>query len=143
MNPTTDPSKRSFIEVSPDSHFPIQNLPYGVFRPKSGGDPRCCSAIGDFIVDLAALQSNGLLSKVGEANVFAQGSLNAFAELGKKAWTQIRSELSHLLDAQTATLRDNEESTQPNPEFRRTTPRCCCRCRLAITRISIRPKSTL
>ena len=21
----------SFIEVSPDSHFPVQNLPYGIF----------------------------------------------------------------------------------------------------------------
>ena len=109
MNSTTDPSKRSFVEVSPESHFPIQNLPYGVFRPKSGGDARCCSAIGGFVVDLAALQTNGLLSKFGESNVFAQGSLNAFAELGKKAWSQVRSELSDLLDAENATLRDNED----------------------------------
>ena len=32
MNPTNDPALRSFVPVPPVSHFPIQNLPYGVFR---------------------------------------------------------------------------------------------------------------
>ena len=31
MNPTTDPALRSWVPVPADSHFPIQNLPYGVF----------------------------------------------------------------------------------------------------------------
>ena len=35
-----DPKLRSFIDVAPDSHFPIQNLPYGVFSAKDGLAPR-------------------------------------------------------------------------------------------------------
>ncbi len=31
MDPTVDPSAKSFVPVAPDSHFPLQNLPYGVF----------------------------------------------------------------------------------------------------------------
>jgi len=46
---------RSFIEVSADSHFPIQNLPFGVFQPKQG-KPRVGVAIGDLIVDLSVLE---------------------------------------------------------------------------------------
>src|SRR5256885_1641513 len=37
MNPTTDPALRSWLSVPPESHFPIQNLPYGVFRRRSVG----------------------------------------------------------------------------------------------------------
>ncbi|RMI01350.1 MAG: fumarylacetoacetase, partial [Calditrichaeota bacterium] len=45
----TDPSLRSFIEIDPESHFPIQNLPYGAFRPISGGEVRIGVAIGDYV----------------------------------------------------------------------------------------------
>ena len=49
---------KSFIDVSPDSHFPIQNLPFGMFQPR-GGKPRAGVAIGDLIVDLSALEELG------------------------------------------------------------------------------------
>ena len=42
----------SFIEVAPESHFPIQNLPFGVFRPRNGV-PRVGVAIGDYVLDLS------------------------------------------------------------------------------------------
>ena len=48
----------SFIEVAPDSHFPIQNLPYGIFLPE-GEAPRVGVAIGDLILDLALLEEHG------------------------------------------------------------------------------------
>ena len=47
-----DPKLRSFIDVAPDSHFPIQNLPYGVFSAKDGLAPRIGVAIGDYVLDL-------------------------------------------------------------------------------------------
>ena len=53
---------RSFVEVSPESHFPIQNLPYGVFRPEPGSVPRPGVAIGDFVLDLSQISSAGLFS---------------------------------------------------------------------------------
>ena len=49
---------KSFIEVAPDSHFPIQNLPFGVFKPAQGA-ARVGVAIGDFVLDLAVLEERG------------------------------------------------------------------------------------
>lgn len=111
-NPTNDPSRRSFVEVAADSHFPIQNLPYGVCRPRAGGSARCCTAIGDRIVDLAALESLGLLPDISEQPVFAASSLNAFAALGRTAWSAVRRAVSDLLDADNSVLRDNAELQQ-------------------------------
>ena len=37
----------SFIEVHPESDVPIQNIPFGVFRPSPGSDARVGTAIGD------------------------------------------------------------------------------------------------
>ena len=49
---------QSFIEVAPESHFSIQNLPYGIFRPND--EPaRAGVAIGDFVLDLAQLGECG------------------------------------------------------------------------------------
>ena len=75
---------RSFVPVSPDSHFPIQNLPYGVFRPRSGKEDAVGTAIGDMIVDLGLLEERGLLQVPGSLQpVFRQASLNAFMALGR------------------------------------------------------------
>lgn len=53
---------KSFVEVKLDSHFSIHNLPYGIF--KHGGvdttTPRPGVAIGDYVLDLSAIQSAGL-----------------------------------------------------------------------------------
>ena len=60
MTDTTDPHLRSFIAVAPESHFPIQNLPFGIFRPRVGGNPRVGVAIGGEILDLSVLERGGL-----------------------------------------------------------------------------------
>lgn len=51
---------RSFFDVPADSHFPIQNLPYGIFS-HSGDRPRAGVAIGEMVLDLAALEEAGYL----------------------------------------------------------------------------------
>lgn len=51
---------QSFIEVKRDSHFPIQNLPYGVFKPKPDAPPRPGVAIGDYVLDLSGIAAAGL-----------------------------------------------------------------------------------
>jgi hypothetical protein len=61
----------AFLDVPPDSDFSIDNLPYGAYkRARSGGSdggdgaaaPRLCVALGDHVVDLAALQAAGLFA---------------------------------------------------------------------------------
>ncbi|MBN9012326.1 MAG: fumarylacetoacetase, partial [Rhizobiales bacterium] len=106
MSHPNDPKLKSFIDVAADSDFPIQNLPYGVFSTPSSAQKRVGVAIGDFVLDLAALDSEGLL-KTGAEGVFAQGGLNAFMALGPKVWSATRARISELLRHDTATLRDN------------------------------------
>jgi fumarylacetoacetase len=109
MNPTNDPALRSFVPVPADSHFPIQNLPYGVFRRRGGGEPSVGVAIGDSVLDLAPLEAHGLLTGPTLRNhrVFAAGKLNPFLALGRTAWAEARAGVSRLLRADEPTLRDN------------------------------------
>src|SRR5436305_5882460 len=94
---------QSFINVPPDSDFPIQNLPFGVFKPREGRE-RVGVAIGDLILDLEVLEGCGFFSDVvgaavasgrignlppetaGDTRLFASASLNVFMELGRLAW---------------------------------------------------------
>jgi fumarylacetoacetase len=110
MPSPADASLRSFVAVAEDSDFPIQNLPFGVFRPRTGGEPRVGVAIGDQILDLALLEHRGLLDlpALAGARVFERSSLNAFMALGRRAWRQVRSHVRQLLDAEEPTIRDDQ-----------------------------------
>lgn len=108
MASTTDASLRSFVPVAHDSHFPIQNLPYGAFRSNrpGSGEPHLGVAIGDQILDLTQLEARGLLGNPGET-LFQGGSLNRFLASGRAVWSDIRSRVSDLLRQDRATLRDD------------------------------------
>lgn len=93
----------AFIPVSADSPFPLLNLPYGIFRPQAGGAPRVGTALGEWVVDLAALAAAGLLP----GPYFNQPTLNAFMAAGRPVWQEVRAALQHLLAETTPTLRDN------------------------------------
>src|SRR5690606_22423722 len=100
---------RSFIPVDPNSHFPIQNLPYGVFRRNDHHSPRVGVAIGEYVLDLAVLEEAGLFnsSVVAGKKLFNCSSLNAFIDLGYQAWHEVRTILQKLLSADDPTLKEN------------------------------------
>src|SRR5438132_3707550 len=124
---------QSFINVPPNSDFPIQNLPFGVFKPREG-NARVGVAIGELILDLSVLEARGFFFDVLAAPVpsrsrnnlppetaaattktapattlFAGDSLNAFMALGRPAWKKTRDILQRLLSADNGALRDNIE----------------------------------
>jgi fumarylacetoacetase len=103
---TTAPDLKSWVESAnaPDCEFPIQNLPYGVFSTADSA-PRVGVAIGDSILDLALLASEGLLTCGAE--VFARPRLNDFIALGPAAWHAMRGQLSALLSTGNRSLQDN------------------------------------
>jgi fumarylacetoacetase len=111
MNPTTDPGLRSWVAVPPESHFPIQNLPYGSFRRRPAGGRSVGVAIGDRILDLTALEARDLLDlpALGGRRVFQAGRLNEFLSLGRPAWAAVRARVSALLRDDESTLRDDAE----------------------------------
>jgi fumarylacetoacetase len=110
MHPTNAPQLRSFIEVKPESPFPIQNLPYGVCHSRKNGKTFICTAIGEYVVNLMELEVAGLFrqSRLGDEKVFHERKLNKFMSLGHDTWLSVRLILSDLLNADEPTLRDNE-----------------------------------
>ena len=106
---TIDLNLRSFVDVPADSHFPIHNLPYGVFRTSAGRTPRIGVAIGDAVLDLSVLVDRGLLNgrRLGGGDALREPTLNAFMALGPTAWREARGRLTQLLRADEPTLRDD------------------------------------
>jgi fumarylacetoacetase len=99
---------KSFIEVAPDSHFPIQNLPFGIFKPAQNR-ARVGVAIGELVLDLSVLEELGhfRIPEFQDRRVFSESALNAFLALGRPAWRKAREVIQHLLAADTAALRDD------------------------------------
>ena len=98
-NETHDANLRSWVESAnePGCDFPLQNLPFGVFRRKgSNEDFRGGVAIGREILDLKAAAHAGVFSGV-EARAAVQcshGTLNGFFSMGPQAWSALRRALS-------------------------------------------------
>jgi fumarylacetoacetase len=86
----------------PGSDFPIQNLPYGVFR--SGNGNRIGVAIGDRILDFYACATQGLLDGLDDSVVAACSAplLNPLMALGSASWSALRRHLTALLSAEEA-----------------------------------------
>jgi fumarylacetoacetase len=102
LNETHDPALRSWVASAnqPGGDFPIQNLPFAVFRRKGAGEAwRCGVAIGDQILDLAAVARAGVLQGLAAeaAQAGAQDKLNALMALGQQAWSALRQALSAAL----------------------------------------------
>ena len=99
--------KRSWIETAnrPDTDFPLNNLPYGVFSV-GDGDLRCGVAIGDRIVDATGLEAADILRANPVVDVLDVAYWNGFMEMGQKVWSAYRAALTAML-AQGA-----DESTQ-------------------------------
>lgn len=80
---------------SADTPFPLNNLPYGVFST-NGEEPRCGVAIGDMILDMAALETAELI-KLDAEGVFDLPFWNDVMELGPDVWAKLRARLQDML----------------------------------------------
>ena len=113
MDKTTDPALRSWVPVPLGSHFPIQNLPYGVFRRPDYPGRHIGVAIGDMILDLRVSEAMALLPSLPAQvqTALRSETLNDFMALGRSAWTATRTLVSHLLSSDEASLRDDASLT--------------------------------
>lgn len=107
MIQANDPKLKSWVEVPKGSDFPIQNLPFGIFKTRyltavAG------VAIGNHVIDLVYLHENGFLDGLGlPSGVFNQPYLNDFIALGKKKAREVRGRISELLRSDNDELKSN------------------------------------
>ncbi|WP_417597833.1 fumarylacetoacetase [Pararhodobacter oceanensis] len=94
---------RSWVDTAndPDCPFPLNNLPYGVFST-AGSAPRCGVAIGDFVLDVTALEKSGLLPLTG-APLLDRGAWNPVMSAGTAVWAHLRKLLFGHLAADSGT----------------------------------------
>ncbi len=106
MDHTHDPGRRSWIQSAnhPGCDFPIQNLPFGVFRRHRLLEARVGVAIGDDILDVTGCAEAGLIGDDAEEAAHAclpqpssGAALNGLMALGRSHWTALRRSLSDLL----------------------------------------------
>lgn len=98
LNETHDPALRSWVDSAnaEGADFPIQNLPFGVFRRFGTRErARIGVAIGDAILDVAACRRAAFLSAAAEPCDSA--SLNRLMAAGPEVWSALRGELSQIL----------------------------------------------
>nr|WP_299205696.1 fumarylacetoacetase [uncultured Brumimicrobium sp.] len=107
MIKANDPSLKSWIEVDANSDFPIQNLPFGIFKTKQGA-ARVGSRIGDKVIDLNALYVLGYFKNLPFAQAdFQTDALNPLMKKGKSATTELRNRLSKLFNKENTDLSNN------------------------------------
>ena len=102
LNETHDPALQSWVESAniAENGFPIQNLPFAVFRAAGSNDAfRPGVGIGDQILDLAALADAAVFTdKAAEAlNACKSSTLNDLMQLGQAHWSALRLALSRAL----------------------------------------------
>jgi len=116
MNPQADAQSWVTSANDPASDFPLQNLPYGVFRHQRNN--RIGIAIGDQILDLYACAENDLLSSLSEQIISACRAdlLNPLMSLGPTAWSALRGHITALLEAEQPNIHNIEPHLIPMRE---------------------------
>ncbi|MFT5436456.1 MAG: fumarylacetoacetase [Ulvibacter sp.] len=111
MMPLTanDPKRKTWLETSPDTDFPIQNIPFGVFLTRDD-IITIGTRIGDHAIDLGALHQLGYFKGIDLTDdIFLQDTLNDFISDGQKTWRLVRNRISDIFLINNASLRDHSE----------------------------------
>lgn len=107
-----DPTLKSWVNVPGGSDFPIQNLPFGIFKTHYLS-PVAGVAIGEHVLDLVYLHEHGYLDGHGlPPGVFNQPVLNEFFALGRRKVREVRERVSQLLRHDNDELRDNRAARE-------------------------------
>ncbi len=108
MISANQPHLTSWISVPENSDFPIQNIPFGIFKT-ANKSPRVGTRIGDMVIDLFELYRLNCFSNLPfESTDFDSSTLNSMMKKGKGAIRELRNELSTLLQSDHSFLRDND-----------------------------------
>jgi fumarylacetoacetase len=105
-----DSSLKSWLEISRESDFPIQNLPFGIYSTKNK-TKRVGVAIGEYILDLSQLLKLGYLDSLSFCeHCFSNEYLNRMMGHGKLEIRDLRNRISELLNVENPELSQNKEA---------------------------------
>ncbi len=124
MIKANDPKLKSWVEVPAGSDFPIQNLPFGIFKTRYLSAVAGV-AIGNHVLDLVYLHEHGYLDGLGlPSGIFNQKYLNDFLALGRKTGGAVRERISELLQHDNTELgaADREIALIANEEIQNLIP---------------------
>lgn len=111
MNQLISPHRSSWVNVPANSDFPIQNLPFGIFKTATGSS-RICTAIGEQVVDLYVLAEQGFFDDITvDREIFQNRYLNDFIALGKEKTRAVRHRLAEILDKEDTTFQAKERAS--------------------------------
>ena len=104
----------SWLGISQESPFSIDNIPFGIISTSHAPSPRPAIAIGAYALDLKAFADSGGFSQLPEIqqqlHVFHEPTLNSFASLGQPVHRKVRLYLQETLKGDTqhpTILKDN------------------------------------
>lgn len=104
-----NPQRKSWLPVSKNSDFPIQNIPFGVFITKDD-IITIGTRIGDYAIDLGALHQLGYFIGIPLTDdIFLQDSLNDFIADGRKTWRLVRNRIAEIFDVNNTILQGHTE----------------------------------
>ncbi len=111
MHNYIDLNWKSWLEVDPNSDFPIQNIPFGVFTYK-GKRPSIASRIGNWVIDLSAMERHGYFSnlELEDYSFFHSKCLNPFIAKGKEITNKVRYRIAEVFEQFNAELKNNAEA---------------------------------
>ena len=107
MIKANDITRKSWIKYDKESDFPIQNIPFGVFKNKDN-NIHIGTIIGDTAISLSKLEAlgyfNNVLTKKG--TFINATNLNPFIKQGKKTWRLIRDRIANIFDEKNIELQN-------------------------------------
>ena len=107
MIDANDINRKSWIQYESDSHFPIQNIPFGVFKDLDK-KIHIGTIIGDTIISLSKLEILGYFKGSSmKQNTFQSDTLNPFLKQKKHVWREIRNSIANIFDIKDKTLQNN------------------------------------
>ena len=88
----------SWIFLPENSDFPLQNIPFGIYKTRET-EPHVCTRIGDTVIDLYELNHLGAFQELMIPDeVFKNPFLNDFIALGKTKTNAVRSIIATIFD---------------------------------------------
>lgn len=90
--------RKSWINYDNNCDFPIQNIPFGVFKT-SQKDYHIATIIGETVISIKNLEKEGYFNEINLLkHTFQEPNLNKFLEHDKSIWREVRNKIAEIFD---------------------------------------------